>query len=301
VVPTPYESELGVPTHYPPPLPAARGYPHACTQPRPNPSAATEKAFFFCGGVLVICEQSKQSTANTHANAHPCHRASQRSRLPHMPTLCPRSLLPTYTGVFVILVLTLCITVHLLFNPLKTKNMRGKNLITGSFIATKDQMDKQGTILWNKGEKVYTYSYAIDFTQSWDAVQQKFVQVTPEQADADKQAVLNLENSKGEKWAKEENGVIRVKTTWNKGATPEIFINGEGKLTFADKLRDLKIAELREKEEERALEIEAKAQAHGLSTKQVSNLKMRVLTAELIKSNVGVYQQNDEQDINFDE
>lgn len=179
--------------------------------------------------------------------------------------------------------------------------MRGKNLITGSFIATKDQMDKQGNILWNKGEKVYTYSYAIDFTQSWDAVQQKFVQITPEQAEADKQAVLNLENSKGEKWAKEENGVIRVKTTWNKGATPEIFINGEGKLTFADKLRDLKIAELREKEEERALEIEAKAQAHGLTTKQVSNLKMRVLTAELVKSNVGVYQQNDEQDINFDE
>lgn len=264
------------------------------------PAQPQEKHSFLWRSVCYLWTKPAEHSQHT-CQRSPNTRAGQRSRLPHMPTLWQRSLLRAYTGVFVILVLTLCITVHLLFNPLKNKIMRGKNLITGSFIATKDQMDKQGNILWNKGEKVYTYSYAIDFTQSWDAVQQKFVQITPEQAEADKQAVLNLENSKGEKWAKEENGVIRVKTTWNKGATPEIFINGEGKLTFADKLRDLKIAELREKEEERALEIEAKAQAHGLTTKQVSNLKMRVLTAELVKSNVGVYQQNDEQDINFDE
>ena len=149
--------------------------------------------------------------------------------------------------------------------------MRGTNRVKNSYF------DKE------KGVKQTTFTYVVDFTQSWDKQLQKWIAVTPEQQVLDKEA-LALANKY---CVPDDKGIVRaIFWTFDKGNNAYIYVNSDGKMKGVNVEKEIRIDAKIAKLADEAEDLEAYATTFNIRGESLETVKRNIITSKFSSTRV---------------
>ena len=148
--------------------------------------------------------------------------------------------------------------------------MRGTNRVKNSYFS-------------KENGKQTTFTYVVDFTQSWDKQLQKWVAVTPEQQVLDKEA-LALANKY---CVPNDKGVVEAKFwTFDRGENAHIYVSKDGEMKGVDVEKEIRVEAKVNKLAEEAEELEAYATVYNIRGQALETVKRNIITSKFSSTRV---------------